>query len=422
MKKAARKIIEKILWLQVKRLRAKNHFKVIAVAGSTGKTSTKLAIAQTLEPRFKVLYQEGNYNVPVSVPLIFFDQPMPPLFNPFAWLKVFIKNESILKADYKYEVVVVELGTDQPGDLAAFVPNLTVDIGVLTSIAPEHMEFFGDMDAVAAEELTLARMSEILIYNTDLCPAGYMSGIKAKTYGINQAADLRLEKPRFVNDSYSFDMDLDGPTTMTLTKDIVSFQQLYSVLAAITVGKQLGMDAQQISQGLQNIQPVSGRMRKLDGINSSILLDDTYNASPQATLAALDTLYSLQAPYKMAVLGNMNELGDFSEKAHIEVGQHCDPKQLNLVITIGPDANKYLAASAEKAGCKVIRFDDPYSAAEYLKSLVKAKSLILFKGSQNNVFAEEAIKPILANPADSSKLVRQSPYWLKRKKNNFRTK
>jgi UDP-N-acetylmuramoyl-tripeptide--D-alanyl-D-alanine ligase len=161
-------------------------------------------------------------------------------------------------------------------------------------------------------------------------------------------------------------------------------------------------------------------MRRLVGINNSTIIDDTYNASPEAVSAALKTLYRLDAPQKIAVLGNMNELGKFSAEAHRQIGEQCDPKQLDLVVTIGPDANKYLAPAAEKKGCKVGTFSDPYQAGEFVKLQIKPGALVLVKGSQNKVFAEEAVKTLLADPVDASKLVRQSRYWMKIKAKNFK--
>jgi UDP-N-acetylmuramoyl-tripeptide--D-alanyl-D-alanine ligase len=134
---------------------------------------------------------------------------------------------------------------------------------------------------------------------------------------------------------------------------------------------------------------------------------------------ALDSLYEIKAPQKIAVLGNMNELGKYSETTHTEIGTYCDPKQLDLVVTIGPDANKYLAPAAEAKGCSVKIFENPYDAGTFLKPLIKKGAVILVKGSQNKVFAEETIKSLLANPADESKLVRQSQEWLNKKQKAF---
>src|SRR5438309_1362616 len=134
MKHRAKLFIANILGHQVRRLSKKNDFKVIAISGSIGKTSTKLAIAHILSQRFKVRYQNGNYNDLVSVPLIFFGRSLPSLFNPFAWAWIMLKNEIDLLKDFKYDIVVIELGTDGPGQLKEFGRYVSADIGVLTAI------------------------------------------------------------------------------------------------------------------------------------------------------------------------------------------------------------------------------------------------------------------------------------------------
>ncbi|MBX4199615.1 hypothetical protein KW789_01855, partial [Candidatus Saccharibacteria bacterium] len=183
---------------------------------------------------------------------------------------------------------------------------------------------------------------------------------------------------------------------------------------------ELGMEPAQISEGISSIPPVNGRMQQLEGINGSTIIDDSYNSSPEASRAALDTLYRMDATQKIAVLGNMNELGKFAAGEHEAIGNYCKPGELELVVTIGPDANQYLASAAEAKGCKVKSFDDPYSAGRYLAPHLKKGSVVLVKGSQNKVFAEETVKLLLKNPNDSTKLVRQSPYWLKIKAKSFK--
>lgn len=420
MKKAAKRLVAGILGWQTRRLRKKNDFKVIAVAGSVGKTSTKLAIARVLSQRFNVQFQDGNYNDTVSVPLIFFDRRSPRLFNPLAWLAVFIKNEITLFKQYPYDVVVVELGTAHPGELKKFKKYLSAEIGVLTAIAPEHMEYFKDLDSVAKEELTLAELSTLTLINKDMTDAKYLGVANSLTYGINNKSDFSLTNITYDNDGCNFEALAGNSKIFEGKHEAFSEPQLYSILAAIAVSYKLGFDAATIQKGLARINPVAGRMRRLNGINGSTIIDDTYNASPEAVKAALKTLYRLNASQKIALLGNMNELGKFSEDAHREIGKLCDPKQLDLVVTLGPDANKYLAEEARKQGCRVQQFDNPYKAGEYLKSQVKADCLILVKGSQNMVFAEEAVKLLLADPADSSKLVRQSPRWLRAKKREIK--
>lgn len=421
MKQFIKKRIVTILARQVKRLKLKKDFKTIVIAGSIGKTSTKLAIASVLSQNFKVQYQEGNYNDIVSVPLIYFGQNLPTLWNPFAWLGLLFKNESIIRKPYPYEYVILELGTDGPGQIKQFKKYIDADIGVLTAIAPEHMEFFTDLETVANEELAVAELCKTLVVNKDLCDAKYVGLIKKNilTYGINSESDYRLINIKPNNGQYDFDVLHNDKAIIKATHETVSEAQFYSLCAACAVADIIGLSGDNIEKGIKLIKPVSGRMQHLRGINNSQIIDDTYNASPYAMKSALDTLYNIDSNQKIAILGNMNELGAYSQQAHTDIGNFCDPKKLDIVVTIGPDANKFLASAAQQRGCTVKTFTNPYQAGEYLKPLVKPGAVILAKGSQNAVFAEETVKVLLADPADSSKLVRQSPHWLKLKRKQF---
>jgi UDP-N-acetylmuramoyl-tripeptide--D-alanyl-D-alanine ligase len=421
MKNAARSLVAKTLWRQVAKLRQKNSLVVVAVAGSIGKTSTKLAIANVLKPKYRVQFQDGNYNDLVSVPLIFFGENLPSIYNPMAWAKIFWSNRRQINKNYPYDVVVVELGTDGPGQLKEFKPYIKATIGILTSIAPEHMEYFKTLDNVASEELKIEDLSEKLFVNKDFVDEAYRKKLRQPYigYAIKSTADIKLADLKLEGYNSSFTVEDRGSRFLKAEHETVAEPQLYAVLAAIAVAKELGIGPEEIEKGLHNIKPVSGRMQRLEGINGSTIIDDTYNASPEATKAALHTLYRLKASHKIAILGNMNELGQYSQAAHEEIGGLCDPNKLDLVLTIGPDSNKYLAAAAEAKGCRVESFNDPYSAADFLKPLIQKESLILVKGSQNRVFAEETVKLLLADPSDSSKLVRQSEHWLAVKRKAF---
>jgi UDP-N-acetylmuramoyl-tripeptide--D-alanyl-D-alanine ligase len=415
MKEVAKNLVAAILGWQVRRLQKKNNLKIIAVAGSIGKTSTKLAIANVLSTKLQVRHQDGNYNDPVTVPLVFFGEPTPSLFNPLSWLVVFWRNERQISDKYPYEIVVLELGTDGPNQISQFKKYLNLEIAVVTAITPEHMEFFSTIDAVAKEELSVSAFSTLLLANKDLCSEKYLSRLSdVLTYGIHKPADYMLKSDgskALVTGSKGrmFDLDVTNKTEA----------ELYSILAAAAVAHKLGMQPEEIKKGIKNIKPVAGRMQRLTGVNKSIIIDDTYNASPEAVRLALSSLYKMDSPQRIAVLGNMNELGASSEEEHRKIGEYCDPDKLNLVLTLGPDANEYLAPAAEANGCKVISFDNPYTVGGYLKPIIKPGAIILAKGSQNRVFAEEAVKVILADLKDEVRLVRQSQQWLKIKHKQF---
>jgi UDP-N-acetylmuramoyl-tripeptide--D-alanyl-D-alanine ligase len=423
MKKAFKALVTSVLGWQVRRLRRKNKFQVIAVVGSVGKTSTKLAIARLLSEHYKVRHQEGNYNDIVSVPMVFFGSELPSLLNPLAWLKNFFSNELQIMRPYPYGQVVLELGTDGPGQLVKFKKYIKIDLLVVTSLAPEHMEFFKTLDSVAKEELLPQSFSKAVLINKDLCPERYAPLFKHGhlTYGIKSAADYNLKVSRFDGQEFEFSIYNHSEFLLDAQYRGVSEVELYSVCAAVAVGERMNVPTGKMKSAISKLTAFSGRMQQLPGINQSLIIDDTYNASPEATKAALDTLYSLKTPQKIALLGNMNELGSYSQAAHTEIGEYCDPKELNLVVTIGRDANRYLAPAAEKRGCAVKTFDNPYSAGIFIKSAIKPKAIILAKGSQNGVYAEEAIKYFLANPKDEKLLVRQSPQWLHKKKKSFQS-
>ncbi len=422
MKKTFKKLVVALLARQVRALRKRHQFKIIGVAGSVGKTSTKLAIAQTLGQTLRVRYQNGNYNDIVSVPLVFFGEDMPSLMNPLAWIGILLRNSKQIRGIYPFDVVVVELGTDGPGQIAEFKKYLQLDIAVVTAIAPEHMEYFDSLEAVAQEELSVMQFAGRLFYNTDLLPeeARALLPPAAQSYGIEREdADYKLSNIFHSAAGLEGDVKHGGEIYLHIGREVIARAQLYSTLAAVVVSKDLGLKTSQITAGINMITPVSGRLRRLRGINNSVIIDDTYNASPDAVKAGLEMLYELEAPQKIAVLGNMNELGSMSAAAHKEIGELCDQSKLNLVVTLGPDANAYLAPAAEAKGCVVKAFTDPYTAGEYLQGKIEAGAFIFAKGSQNGVFAEEVIKKLLADPEDANKLVRQSSKWLKKKQAQF---
>jgi UDP-N-acetylmuramoyl-tripeptide--D-alanyl-D-alanine ligase len=386
------------------------------VAGSIGKTSTKLALAHVLGQTYRVQYQEGNYNDLVTVPLIFFGHKQPAVFNPFSWMWTFLKNEFVISKRYPYHIVIVELGSEAPGQMAEFSKYLQADIGVLTAIVPEHMANFANLDAVAAEELDIRKFTTKIFANKDLIPPEYLGHLPntTVTYGIKQQADISMTNITWEGgEQATFDIVYGGITFLHGEHEQVTEPQLYSICAAVSVGTELDMTTSAVDKGIRSIKPVSGRMQHLNGLSGALILDDTYNASPEAMLGALDTLYRMSASQKIAILGNMNELGEYSEKEHKRIGEYCDPHELSFIATIGPDANKYLAPAAAARGCLVKTFDNPVDAGKFVKERLHQDTIVLVKGSQNGVFAEEAAKQLLALPADANKLVRQSSYWMR---------
>lgn len=416
-KAIGKSLLCRVLESHVKQLREHHEFMLIAVAGSVGKTSTKLAIAQTLERAgLRVRYQSGNYNDRLTVPLVIFGEEMPGLVDVLAWLRLLRRTKQAIHREYAYDIVVVELGTDGVGQMDRFA-YLQPDVGVLTAIAPEHMEQFGALEAVAKEELTLLSYAKRTLLGTDDIPAQYVqAGETLQIYSIRDAsADYFGSTEQASNDGQVLTMHHAQSEILSQPITFLGKQGAKVALAAAATAHMCGVKPMAIASALQALRPFAGRMQRLNGVKNTTIIDDTYNATPSAVRAGLEVLAGYDAPERIAVLGSMNELGEDSVASHQEIGALLDAERIHLLVTIGKTAEAHLAPAAKQRGISVVSFANPVTAGEYVRDHMKAGAVIFVKGSQNGVFSEEAIKPLLANPNDASKLVRQSADWIKRK-------
>ncbi len=410
LKSSARRFIARVLERQVKQLIIGNHLKVVAVTGSVGKTSTKLAIATILQQKFRVLAHEGNYNSEIGLPLSIFELETPSnLVNPLAWFKIFSLARR-KAANYPYDVLVLELGADQPGDIGKFMGYLQPDIGIITAIAPAHTEQFGSVEAILEEKFKLALGSRLVMLNADdNLLMSRSSEVKDRLITFGEGGDYGWDELDLNRGAGQLRLGKYG--TLGVKLNVIAIHAAQTIVIAGAVADQLGLDSQQIVDGAGQVKPFRGRMNPLSGALGSLIIDDTYNSSPSAAMAALKTLKTYSGT-KIAIMGSMNELGAYSEEGHKLVGRACSG--VDWLITIGEAASNYLAHEAVKVGMKpdkVKTFDSPYAAGAFVKNLLGKDVTVLAKGSQNRVFAEEAIKLLLANSKDEDQLVRQSPKW-----------
>ncbi len=394
------------------------------MVGSVGKTSTKSLIVDILKSSKKVRTNRGNFNAAFSAPLemLGVESPANPRSVP-AWLRVLKNVRQAAKQQHDIDVIVQEFGIDHPGEMAEFGRYTKPDITIVTAISPEHMEFFGDLETVAREEFSLAQFSQTVIYNTDDINPAYLkfaSCERVVSYGTSPGADYQVLAEKFTaSQGFCCKLAHQDQTSRLFTLPVVGEHQLKIAAGASAVALELGLDIECVLTTLEKFKPVSGRMQLLEGQNGATIIDDSYNSSPLAIASVLKTLYQLPAKSKITVLGDMNELGDTSDDEHRAVGKLCDPKQIDHLITVGENARRFLAPAAKENGCTVSSFTKATETTELLKQLLKKDCIVLFKGSQGGIFLEEAIKPLLKNPADSEKLVRQSKEWLERKQTFF---
>ena len=399
--------------------------KLIVVTGSVGKTSTKTAIATILSQKYRVRLHEGNHNSPLSVPLAILGVPFPENIRSFsAWRAAVRAARAKILAPTDVDVIVQELGADHPGDIAAFGRYLHPNMAVITAVTPEHMEFFKTLDAVAHEELMAGNFSQLALINRDDIDgqyAEYLTNGNLDTYGTSAAAEYHFEQQDFTveNGHVGNFVAPELPAGISTTIKVLGEHNLRPVIAAAAVGVKFGLNAEEIAAGLKVIAPIPGRMNLLLGLNGSSIIDDTYNSSPVAASSAVQTFYSIQAPQRIAIMGSMNELGDSSPAEHEKIGKMFHPDLVEWVITIGDDAGKYLAPAAHAQGCQVKSFANAVQAGAFAHSVMDRGALVLVKGSQGAVFAEEAVKILLLDQTDADKLVRQSPAWMAHKEEFF---
>ncbi len=424
---AFRPLVTSILEAKARKLIKTYNPKIVAVVGSVGKTSTKLAIATVLGERYKVLAHYGSYNVPVAVPMAMFDMQIPlDIRNPLSWMRIISEMDKIIySGKYPYNVLVLELGTDHPGEIDYFRRYLSPDIAVVTAVSPEHMEGFGNIEEVAKEELMIAHYAKLTLINRDDVSADFTKFVpdntNLDTYGTSGVAEYRFITENAVPGG-GFSGTFVSPElgTQKMSLNVVGEHNIRTVVAAGAVAAKMGMNAAEVTAGMQAVRPVLGRMNTLRGLEDSTIIDDTYNSSPLAAVAALQTLYTFPSEQRIAILGSMNELGNYSKQAHEEVGKACDPALLSWVITVGDEAAKYLAPVAKVRGCQVESFRSPYEAGAFVHKILQPHATILAKGSQNGVFAEETVKMLLhAEESASDVLVRQSPDWMAIKEKQF---
>lgn len=428
MKTYFKKILQKILYFSARAILKKYQPKVIGITGSIGKSTTKEAIFAVLKDNFRVRTNIKNYNNEIGLPLTIIGKKS--ANRSFSgWLNIFWSAlKLILVTDNSYpEILILEMGIDRVGDMAYLTSLAPADIGIVTNVGPVHLEFFKTIDRVAKEKSVLIsslKSGGWGVLNADNEKVlGMKNIVKGRflTYGFGSDVDVRAIE---INLSYkngliagtSFKLSHNGVVIPIFLPNVLADHLVYSALAAACVGIILEMNLVQISESLQGFVPPLGRMHLLDGINGSHLIDDTYNASPESVLAAIGVLDKVEtAGRKIAVLGDMLELGDYEREGHELIGRAVAEAKLDALVLVGERA-RIIGESAQEANFKkknIFYFSDSIQAGEFLAQEVGIGDALLIKGSQG-VRMEKTVKMLLEQPERAEELlVRQDEEWLK---------
>jgi UDP-N-acetylmuramoyl-tripeptide--D-alanyl-D-alanine ligase len=338
---------------------------MVAVGGSNGKTTTKELTAAVLRQKLATLWSEASFNNDIGVPL------------------------TLLRLEKSHGVAVLEVGTNHPGELAPLVAMIQPKFGVITNIGREHLEFFGDVAGVANEE---GRLAELLPADGKLFVSGddeWTERIGGRTQakivrvGLNGGNDWRARTVRPHTKGVTFCVDApDAKFGGEYRINLLGRHQVVNALFAIAVGAELGLGREEIQGGLAECQPSKMRLQFYE-VGGMRVLDDAYNANADSMAAALETLRDLPCKgRRVALLGDMAELGAHSEAAHAEVGRRAAETGVGQLFAIGKMAS-VMAQGARDAGLtRVMEFADVEAAAAALKTFLKTGDVVLLKASR----------------------------------------
>ncbi len=346
----------------------------VSITGSVGKTTTKDMISAVLAMKYNTLKTQGNFNNDIGLPI------------------------TVFRLEQKHEMAVLEVGMSHMGEINYLASIARPDVAVITNIGMSHIENLGSQENIYLSKMQICDYfdkNNLLVVNGDDKFLSQASGdFEIVTYGIkNKNCDLVAENIENLGiDGTRLTVKLDGKNHEICVK-IPGEHNVYNALAAIAVGRRFDIPIDDIAAGIREFQLTNMRM-EIKRHNSIVIIDDCYNASPDSIRAAVKVLSDIKAGRKIAILGDVLEMGTFAEKELYEVGLGiCG---VDAVIAVGDNA-KYIAKGAEFAGTKtVIRFKTVDEAIEFLPEFIKDGDHILVKASRGMHFERivEALKEI----------------------------
>lgn len=396
---------------------------VVAVAGSVGKTSTKLMLAHLLQSK-KISYMDDSYNNGLGLYLSVFEIKIPKkLTSPLSWLGVFCR----VVVDFfrtSPDILILEYGIDHPGDMDKMISFIRPDISILTAITPEHMEFMKTLDEVAKEETKiLSAAKQFAVYNSNDINEKYISRTNKLLYsygsGSQQTANYVINSWQKKGAKVTF--CIDGLTFENVSVQFISEALIRQLSGAAFVAKRLGLSAEDIRKGLETATPAASRMRIFSGIHESVIVDDTTNFSPDAGIESLRALKRLPAKRHIAILGNMHELGEYADKGYSDVSKEFEG--IDILALVGDLSPERFGPIAKSMGFienkNLFIYKNSIDAGVAFRSKLSGDDAVLVKGPFGGFYLEETVKKLLKSKEDEKYLTRQSDFWQNKKRQLF---
>lgn len=384
-----KKIIIKLLLIRAKSVLKKGS-KVCAITGSVGKTTCKEFLTELLELKYDVKSTFKGFNTPIGIMLSILDERESGWSSPLAWIKILFRVYT--KRIYVPDVFVFEYGVDQKGDMDELLAIAQPEKVIITHITEVHIADgqFSSLDEILTEKSKIAKDAQI---------AYIPRGMQVETSGT-----IEYFNPLGKDQKGGFSFEVDGEFYHA------SFfgNFLASSLApCVHLALSEGISSNEIQTILSEFKLPKGRGRLLEGVNGAMIWDSSYNASPSATRKMLQTLKNLPYERKIALIGNMNELGPKTAYYHEQVASVAD-ECVDLIFFYGESA-EYFKKGIKSKSLEIFKTHE--EAVGKLKNILKEGDIILIKGSQNKVRLEKVVKKLLKNPEDSVNLARQGEAW-----------
>lgn len=360
--------------------------KVIGVTGSVGKTTCKDMIAACLSSKYKVLKTQGNFNNDIGLPL------------------------TVFNIEESHEVAILEMGMNHFGEIDYLSKIACPDYVIITNIGVSHIENLGSRKGICkakCEIMNHAKKNALMLVNADddfnaeICSYAKDKQLRVKTFGIKNEAQFMAKNitMSFMEDSQGLHARLNGDiyhdeAVWHLELSSIGKHLMYNLLPAVAIAKELQVSEEELVEGLNGYIPTERRLNVYKTGKNITIIDDVYNASPDSMKAALSTIMELQTQgRKIAILGDMLEMGDYAKDGHYEVGQFASKCELDLCITIGENGRYIREGFDEKSALTALYFETVEEANHHIGDLICGGDTILFKASRGMHF-EEIIEKI----------------------------
>ncbi len=426
MKEILKRIIVWVITKEAQMLLRRTKPQIVAVTGSVGKTSVKDAIYAVLKDHMHARKSEKSFNSEIGVPLSVLGLPNA-WGNPFFWFKNMISGALMVLFPGEYpKLLVLEMGVDRPGDMEKLTGWIRPDIVVLTRLpdVPVHVEFFDSPEDVCSEKIKLVhalRSDGVFVYNQDDEKVAEVArGLLHQSIGYSRYSpspfrttdDHVLYKDGKAT-GYEFTLSHLSQSVRISILGSLGVQHTYTIAAAAAVASVFNIGIEEVAHSLQSYVTPPGRMRLIPGIKETLIIDDTYNSSPTASEHGLQTLREIKGvKRRIAVLGDMMELGQYSVREHERIGVFA-AKCADVIVGVGVRARGFIqgALTAGMSEKKLLQYDDAVKAGVELQNFIKPGDVLLIKGSQS-IRAERIVEELMAEPEQAEELlVRQGTAW-----------